>query len=80
MEYTDIRNVFFTPHHVEHSCTKVIRGHCCSLGNSCTKVTPEVIFEQYCVPTVTSLSTLVQQCVPAVGPLVRHGRAHKVFA
>lgn len=52
MEYTDIRNVFFTPHHVEHSCTKVIRGHCCSLGNPCTKVTPRsflsnTVFQQW---------------------------------
>jgi hypothetical protein len=39
-EYADIQKVFFTPHHV---------GHCS------TDVTREVIVEQQCIPTMTSV-------------------------
>jgi hypothetical protein len=33
-EYTDIPQVFFTPHQIGHCCTNANRGHCCALGHS----------------------------------------------
>jgi hypothetical protein len=38
LDYTDISEVFFTPHYVGHCCTNVIWGQCHALYHSCTNV------------------------------------------
>jgi hypothetical protein len=49
LEYTDIRQMFFTPHHVGHCCTKVTqrivvqRFPTMTSGHSCTNVAPRIV-------------------------------------
>jgi hypothetical protein len=43
----------------------VIRGNCCALCHSCTMVRVNVA--QRCIPTITSIPSVEQQCVPAMG-------------
>jgi hypothetical protein len=38
LEHAEIKNVLFSPHHVGHCCTSVIRGHYFSLGHSFNNV------------------------------------------
>jgi hypothetical protein len=87
LEYSDIPNVFFTPHHVGHCCINVIRGHCCAAGKSYTNAIgdqccaldhpytkgSEVIVTQQRVPMIY-LHIVAKQRVPTMGhpfPLLR---------
>jgi hypothetical protein len=89
LEYTDIQNVFFTPHHVG-CCTILIRGQCCFLGSSFTNAIRGHCSAK-CVPT---MGTLGSHCCTTInsngtsgtavkkkcdGQTDRHGRAYKVF-
>jgi hypothetical protein len=78
--------VFFKQHRVGHSCTNVIRGHCCSLGHSCINVV-----RNHVCTTVCSSKYLSSHCCATITPqhagyippskntTDRCGQTHKMF-